>query len=308
LHVTAAFHDLITAVSPLWVSVVTAQQLALGSGAWQAFSARLWAVALLLVLVYWVVSRRQTPLLGAVAVALTGLLPLVSPAVLAVWAAALALAWWWNGRSRDATRNTLLAALLLVVLLAPWAVFAHGLSSVVTYLQQVAALRSTYTSSGGLIGGFTYFLARIPIQLGPIEAWAVIAGRLFLTVLLLRRKLGPAEIIYAGLALLFYLAFSLPPSKNPVLGLWISLSIWLFFVAGAARLALTRWPAFVNRAARVTLAGVAVYVLVVYALGIGALANWPAKELLSNAQLLTVTSYVVQERGRHVSACHRSRS
>ena len=375
LHVRAAFHDLITAVSPLWVSVLTAQQLVLGSGAWQAFSARFWAVALLLVLVYWVVSRRSTPWLGAVAVALTALLPLVSPAirassvefitgqsnyvehwylddlrpdfltgvlvvwavatiaehvhtprrsaylvsavfataavlaktstapvVLAAWAAALASAWWWNGRSRDATRNTLLAALLLVVLLAPWAVFAHGLSSVVTYLQQVAALRSTYTSSGGLIGGFTYFLARIPIQLGPIEAWAVIAGGLFLTVLLLRRKLGPAEIIYAGLALLFYLAFSLPPSKNPVLGLWISLSIWLFFVAGAARLAMTRWPAFVNRAARVTLSGVAVYVLVVYALGIVALANWPANERRSNAQLLTVTSDVAQELGRHVSA------
>ena len=375
LHLRAAFHDLITAVSPLWVSVLAVQQLILGVGPWQAFSARFWAVALLLVLVYWVVSRRSTPWLGVVAVVLTALLPLVSPGVrassvefitgqsnyvehwymddlrpdfltgvlvlwavvavaehihaprrsaylvsavfataavlaktstapvvLAVWGATLAFAWWSSGRSREATRNTLLAALLVVVLLAPWAVFAHGLATVVTYLQEVTAFRTTYTSSGGLIGGFTYFPARIPIQLGPIEAWIVIAGALVLTVLLLRRRLGPAEITYAGLVLLFYFAFSLPPSKNPVLGLWISLAVWLFFLAGIGRLAATRWPESIQRAARVGPPALAVYVLIVYALGMVALANWPANEHRSNAQLLTVTSDVAREMGRHVSS------
>jgi hypothetical protein len=375
LHVRTALHGLLTGVSPLWISVLTFQQLVLGDGTWQAFSSRFWAVALLLILVYWVVSRRATPALGIAAVVLTALLPLVSagvrasslefvtgqanyvehwylddlrpdflafvlvmwsvaalaehsqaprrsaylvsavfaaaavlaksstaPVALAAWAAALALTWYWNRRSVDATRTTLFTALFLVLLLAPWAVFAHGAQTIVTYLQEVTAFRNTYASTGGLIGGFTYFLVRIPNQLGQIEAWPVIAGALVAVIALLRRKLGPPEIIYAGLALLFYLAFSLPPSKNPVLGTWISLSLWIFFLAGVSRLATARWPARIRRGAPVALSSVAIYVLVVYGLGIIALASWPAGEQRSNAQLLSVTTDVAKELGRHVTA------
>jgi hypothetical protein len=355
--------------------VLTAQQLILGDGTWQAFAARFWAVALLLILVYWIVSKRATPSLGIVAVGVTALLPLVSagvraaslefisgqtnyvehwylddlrpdfltfvlilwsvaalaehsetprrsaylvsavfaaaavlaksstaPVALVAWAAALAFTWFWNRRSRDATGMTLLAALVLVVLLIPWAVFAGGIRTVVTYLNLVTALRSTYTSSGGLIGGWTYFPVRIPGQLGLIEAWPIIVGALLLVIALLRRRLGPAEMMYAGLAPLFYIVFSLPPSKNPQLGTWISVSIWIFFVAGVSRLAATRWPAPIKRAAPVALSAVAVYVLVVYALGIFSLANWPANEQRSNAQMLTATTDIAGELGRHVSA------
>ena len=367
-HFRGALHDIVNAVTPLWISVLTVHQMILGAGPWQAFTARFWAVALLLVLGYWIVSRRSTPALAIAAVVLTALLPLVSPAVrsssiefitgqsnyvehwylddlrpdfltvvlvlwsvatlaeqgqnprrsaylvsaifaaaavltksstapvvLLAWALAVALTWFRNRRSREATRMSLLAGLLLVVLLGPWAVFAHGLQTVVTYLQGVSALRSTYESSGGLIGGLTYFPSRIPDQLGPIEVWVVLAGAVFLPVMLLRRKLGAAEIMYAGLGPLFYLVFSLPPAKNPLFGIWISTPIWLFFMAGVARLIPARLPT------PPALSVVGVYVLVVYALGIFSLASWPANERRANAQLLSVTSDVAHELGRHVS-------
>src|SRR4029077_11345206 len=73
LHLKTAFVDLFTGISPLWVSVLTTQQLILGGGTWQAFSARFWAVALLLMLVYWIVSRRAPRRLAIVAVVLTAL-------------------------------------------------------------------------------------------------------------------------------------------------------------------------------------------------------------------------------------------
>ena len=72
---------MIGGISPLWISLLTTQQLILGDGTWQAFSARFWAVALLLILVYWIVSRRATRLLAVAAVGLTALLPLVSAGV-----------------------------------------------------------------------------------------------------------------------------------------------------------------------------------------------------------------------------------
>ncbi len=375
LHLRTALHELATSISPLWVSALTTQQLIFGDGTWQAFSARFWAVALLLILVYWIVSRRATRALGIAAVSLTALLPLVSagvrassweflsgqasygdhwylddlrpdllalvlimwsvaalaehsqaprrsaylisaafaaaavlaksstaPVALAAWGAALALTWFWNRRSPDATRMTLAATIFLVILLTPWAVFAGGVRTVVTYLQLITAFSAAYTSPGGLIGGLTYFLVRIPTQLGPIEAWVVIAGAIVSTQALLRRQLGRSETIYALIVVLFYVAFTLPPAKNPVIGEWISLSIWIFFLAGIARVTVARWPGPLRRAAPVALSAVAIYTLAVYGLGTFALANWPATEQRSNAQLLAVTATVAHELGRHVSA------
>jgi hypothetical protein len=375
LHVRTGLHELLSSISPLWISILTAQQLILGEGTWQAFSVRFWAVALLLILVYWVMSLRATRAVAIAAVILTALLPLVSagvrassweyfsgqaiyfehwylddlrpdflaivlilwsaaalaehseaprrsayvvsaafaaaavlaksstaPVALVAWAAVLCINWFWNRRSPEATRMTLLAAILLTVLLIPWAVFGHGALTVVTYLKLITAYQGAYATSGGLIGGFTYFPVLIPTQLGQIEAWPVIAGALLLTVALLRRQLGPAELIYAVLAPLFYMVFSLPPSKNTQLGMWISLSIWIFFLAGLARLAGAKWPVPVKRAAPVGLSAVAIYTLVVYGLGAFALANWPVNEHRSNAQLVEVNTEVAQELSRRMSS------
>ena len=374
LHARAALHDLITSISPLWVSALTTQQLILGDGTWQAFSVRFWAVALLLLLVYWIVSKRATRALAIAAVVLTTLLPLVSagvragswelwsgqanyyehwylddlrpdfftlvlvlwsvaalaehmqaprlsaylvsaafaaaavlaksstaPVALLAWAAVLGASWFWNRHHRRATRMTLLAAIFLAVLLIPWAFFGGGLLTVVTYLREITAFRSAYASSGGLLGGFTYFLVRIPTQLGQLEAWVVIAGALLLTLLLLRRRLRPPEAIYASMVPLFYIIFSLPPSKNPIIGEWISLPIWIFFWAGAARVVSMRWSVRLGRASSTVLAAVGTYTLVVYALAAFALASWPANEQRSNAQLLAVTADVARELGHQVS-------
>ena len=375
LHLRPALHDLIGNISPLWLWVLTTQQLILGDGTWQAFSARFWAVALLLILVYWIVNRRATRSLAVAAVGLTALLPLVSagvrassleflsgqanyvdhwyqddlrpdflaivlilwsvaalaehitmprrsaylvsaafaaaavlaksstaPVALAAWAATLAVSWIWNRRRQDATRMTLVAPIFLVGLLLPWAVFGGGVLTVVTYLKLIVAQQDTYTSSGGLLGGFTYFLVRIPNELGPIEAWVVIAGALLMTIALLQRRLGREEMIYAALVPLFYIVFSLPPAKNPFVGESISLSIWIFLWAGVARIATARWPGPVRRASPYVLAAVSAYTLLVLALGAFAIVNWPANEQKSNAQLSAVTADIANELGRHVSA------
>ena len=374
LHIRTGLHLLLTDISPLWVSALTAQQLILGDGTWQAFSVRFWPVALLLTLIYWIVSRRATRPLAVTAVVLTALLPFVSagvrassleflsgqanyyehwylddlrpdliaivlamwsiavlaefsqtprrsaylvsaafaaaavlvktstvPVVLAAWALALGVNWLWNRRSQEATRMSLVAALFLTVLLIPWAVFGAGILTVVTYLKEVVAFHDAYASPGGLIGGFTYFPIRVPTQLGQIEVWVVIAGALVVMVALLRRRLGPAEMIYGALVPLFYIAFSISPGKDAQVAGWMSLSIWLFFWAGVSRLAAARWPGPIKRASPVLLGAVAAYTLAVYALGGIALINWPLSEQRSNAQLSTVTADVARELGRHIS-------
>jgi hypothetical protein len=375
LHLKTAFHELFIGISPLWVSALTAQQLIFGDGTWQAFTARFWPVALLLILIYWIVSRRATRSLAFGAVIVTALLPLVSagvrassweflsgqanylehwylddlrpdfftavlvlwsvaaiaehtqsprrsaylvsavfaaaavlaktstaPVALVAWAMALGLNWLWNRRSQEATRMTLLAAIFLTVLLIPWAVFGGGVLTVQMYLGEITAFRSAYASPGGLIGGLTFFPARIPSQLGQVEAWAVIAGVLVLAIALLRRRLGRSEMTYAALVLLFYVVFTLPPSKSTQIGEWISLSVWIFFWAGAARVAAARWPEPMRRASPAMLGAVAAYTLIVYALGAIALINWPLSEQRSNAQLSTVTADVARELGRHLTA------
>jgi hypothetical protein len=365
---------MLTGISPLWVSTLTTQQLILGDGSWQAFSARFWAAALLLSLVYWIVSRRTTRVIAIAAVVVTAVVPVVSagvrassweflsgqanyyehwwlndvrpdfftfalllwsvaaiaehiqaprrsaylvsaafaaaavlsktsttPVALTVWATALGINWLSNRRRSDVTRMTLIAAIVVAVLLIPWAVFGGGVQTVVTYLKAIMAFQSDYALSGGPLGGATYFLVRIPTQLGPVEGWAVIAGVLVSVIALLRRRLGPAEIVYASIALLLYTVFSLTPSKNPLVGEWFSLSVWIFFLAGASRLAMGRWRARIEGSATVTLAAVAAYTLVVYGLGALAIVNWPANERSSNAQLTAVTADVANELSRQVS-------
>lgn len=373
LHLRTALHDIANAVSPLWVGLLTAQQLVLGTGALQAFLARFWAVGFLLLLVYWIVSRRSNARLGAAAAVVTALLPLVSPAVrasfvelvtgqanyvehgylddlrpdlltvvfvlwsvaalvehsdaprrsgyvasalfaaaavlsksstapvvLVAWGAALGFTWFATRRSSQVTRESLLGIALFVAVLLPWAVFAHGVETVVTYLKGITAFSGAYASGGGVVGGLTYFPSRIPIQLGPILGWIVAAGALYLLVMLARGKLRAPEVAYAGTVLLFYLAFSLPSSKNPVLGVWLSLSFWTFFVAGAARMVREMRPLEPGSSVALSVAGV--YVLAAYGLGLFALAGWPAIETSANAQLRMVTSEVAQELGRHVTA------
>jgi hypothetical protein len=163
------------------------------------------------------------------------------------------------------------------------------------------AFTSDYALPGGPLVGLTYFLVRLPTQLGQVEAWLVIPGALIAAIALLRRRLGPAEMIYAAFPVLFYAVFSLTPSKNPLVGTWISLSLWIFFWSGVSRLAKARWPEPMRRASPAVLAVAGTYVVVVYALGGFALMSWPLSETRSNTQLAAVTADVARELGRHIT-------
>jgi hypothetical protein len=375
LHLKTALHAL-NNVAPGWTAVLTAHYLVLGDGTWQAFAARFWPIALLLVLVYWIVRRRANRTLAIAAVALTALLPLVSagvrsssweflsgqanyndnwglddlrpdflavvlvlwavallaeladsprwpsyllsaafaaaavlmkpstgPVALVTWFAALAVIWFWNRRTPGVGRTTALAVGFLALLLLPWAVLGHGISTTVTYFYEAAVTyKGAYAMNLGLFESATYYLVRIPSQLGQLEAWPVIVGALVAAVALVRRRLGRAEWIYAGLVVLFYGAFTATSNKNPHVGEWLSLAVWIFFVAGASRLAAARWPLALPRFSQRLLAVVGVYVVIVYALGAFSLFSWPLDEHRANVELLSVTSGVAAELNRHVSA------
>ena len=58
LHPKAALQVANNSLAPLWIAAMSFQQLIFGEGTWQAFTARFWAVAPLLVLVYWIVRTR----------------------------------------------------------------------------------------------------------------------------------------------------------------------------------------------------------------------------------------------------------
>ena len=375
LHLKTALHAL-NNVAPLWTAVLTVHYLVLGDGVWQAFAARFWPIALLLVLVYWIVRNRAPRTLAIAAVGITAVLPIVSagvrsssweffsgqanyndnwglddlrpdffaavlvlwsvallvehnrsprrsnylisaafaatavlmkpstgPVALVAWGAALAATWWWNRRMPGAGRMTALAVALLALLLAPWAVFAHGVANTAAYFYEAAVqYQGAYAMNLSLIDSATYYLVRIPTQLGQLEAWPVVLGSLFLAVALLRRRLGRAEWMYAGLAVLFYAIFTVSSAKNPHVGEWLSLALWIFFLAGASRFAAARWTASTARWSPRLLAVVSLYTLIVYALGAFALFSWPLNEQRANAQLLTVTAGLAQELGRHVTA------
>jgi hypothetical protein len=375
LHARAALHALNTTLAPLWIVVLAFQQTILGTGPWQAFTARFWAVAPLLVLVYWIVRARASRPLAIAAVILTTLLPVVSagvrssvweffsdqanynddwglddirpdlfagvlvlwsvallaehnhglrrsryllsaafaaaavlmkastaPVTLVAWGAALAVSWYWNRRSEGVARNALLGAGLFVVLLLPWAAGARGVATTINYFYNAAVtFKGAYAMNLSLVDSALYFLVRIPAQLGQLEGWVVIAGSILLAIALLRRRLGRAEWMYAGLVVLFYAAYTATSNKNPHVGEWFTLALWIFFWAGGSRLASARWPAGVNVWSPRLLAAVAVYTLLVYALGAFALLNWPQNEQRANSQLLSVTSGLAAELGRHVT-------
>lgn len=227
--------------------------------------------------------------------------PSTAPAALAVWAATLALHWFWHRKNPDVLRMSAVAVGFAALLLFPWAVLRGGAQTVVTYLYAIAVSYSaTYGVKGTLTDQLTYFLVQLPNQLGHIEVWPVIAGALLLAIAMLLRQLGPAEAIYAATVIQFYLVFTLPGTKNPHLGEWISMSLWVFFLAGVARVAARRWVGPLRRASPFLLAAAATYTVAMYALGAVALANWPLSEQRSHEQLLTMTAGVAQELRHYV--------
>jgi hypothetical protein len=194
-----------------------------------------------------------------------------------------------------------LAVGFFVLLLAPWAI-KGGLANTAAYFYEAAVTyRAAYATNVGLVDSIEYYLFRIPGQLGQLEAWPVMLASLFLLIAILRRQLGHAEWMYAGLVVSTYIAFTVTSAKNPHVGEWFTLSLWVFFLAGASRVATARWPELVPRISRPAVAAVAVYALLVYVVGAFALTNWPANESRWNTQMLAVTSDLAGEIGQHVA-------
>lgn len=374
-HPRAGLANLLSS-APGWNAALAFHYLILGAGVWQSFTVRFWAVALLLIAVYWIVRRRAPVGLAVVATVMTALLPMVSagvrssswefftgqanyyenfglddlrpdilaialivwsiailaehadspsrstfvasaffvaaavlvkpstsPLLLLIWAAALGATWFWNRRRGGMLRMTSLAVGLAVLLLLPWATLGKGVLTVTHYLYAGAVTyRAAYGTQDALPDRLTYFLVRIPTDLGQVEIWAVVAAALILAIAIVRRRLGRPELMYALLAPVFFLAYSLPASRNSHLPEWISMPLWIFAWAGVARLAGTRWSVRLQSSTRGALTAVAAYALIVYALGAFALANWPANEQRSNAQLAAVTTSIAHELGGRISA------
>ena len=228
--------------------------------------------------------------------------PSTAPVALAAWALALGLMWFWR-RDIGTVRLTALAVSVLVVLLIPWGIAGGGFMATISRLHEGAVTYgATYFPSVSITERISYYLFQLPNELGQVEAVVVIPGLLFLTVLMLRRRLDRSELTYAALAAFFYLSFSVPAGKNPNIGEWIALPLWVLFLAGASRLTVARWPEKASRTTPALLAAVAVYTLVAYSLGAFALANWPGNERASNQQLQAVTTGIAQELSRHISA------
>jgi hypothetical protein len=191
---------------------------------------------------------------------------------------------------------------LLVVLLLPWALVGNGVVGLIERLREGSVQYSgAYFPKMSLVESVTYYLVRLPYQLGQVETPFVIVGSLFLAVMLLRRRLDRSELMYAGLAAFFYLAFSIPSNKNPNIGEWISLSVWIFFVSGGSRLVTARWPEKVRRASPALLGAVGVWVLLAYILGLVGLSSWPNNERRANVQELAVTADVAHHLGSRIS-------
>lgn len=228
--------------------------------------------------------------------------PSTSPAVLAVWAVALGLHWFWHRSTPNVFRHTAMAGLLACLLILPWGVFSGGALLVVNYLHAISvSYGATYAIASTFPDNFTYFVLQLPDQLGQVEIWLAIIGALALTVGIWRRQLGRAEASYAITAVLWYLIFSIPSTKNPHLGIWISLAIWLFLSAALARLITSDWTPKVARISPAVAGMAAAYVAVVYALGAIAIANWPVTERHSSQEQLAVTVAMADELKRYVS-------
>ena len=374
LHLNTVYHLLVNAITPGWNTVLALQYLVLGAGAWQAFAVRFWPVALLLLLVFWIVSRRAPRSLAIVATVLTALVPVISagvrsssleflsgysnylenwyledlrpdllamalilwsvailaehsaaptratyiasavfaalavlikpstsPLLLLVWAGALTVVWFVNRRRAGATRAAALAAGLLALLLAPWATVGGGITNASTYLYEASVTYgSVYNTHDNLLQRFGYFVTRIPTDLGPIEGWVAMAGAVVVTVFLVRRRLGPAELIYGAVALVFYLVFGIATTRNTHLPEWTSMALWVYVWAGTARLAAgLRWPS--PRLEPALLGAAGLYVLIVYSVGAFAVVNWPANEHASAVQMSLVTSQLAGELDRSIA-------
>jgi hypothetical protein len=228
--------------------------------------------------------------------------PSTAPVALAAWALALGLMWLWR-RDMLTVRVTALAGIVLVILLIPWGIPGRGFVQTISRLHEGAVTYgATYFPNVSVVESITYYLLQLPNELGQVEAVAVIPGSLLLLVLMLRRRLDPSEVMYAVVAVFFYLIFTIPTGKNPNIGEWFALSVWIFFVAGLSRLAATSWPGTLRRGSPALLAAVGAWTVVVYAVGAVALANWPNDARVSNEQLGTVTGGIASELARHVSA------
>lgn len=238
---------------------------------------------------------------GAFAAAAFLAKPSTGPIVLVAWLLTLGVVWFWNRRQPGILRLTALAVIVLGVLITPWAV-RGGVSGLIDrYYSAAVTYKGAYSTVLDFPHQIMYFLATIPTQLGHFEAWFVIAGSVLLTVAVLRGQLELPEWIYGGLVLLFYASLTWTTNKNVNVGVFFTLSLWIFFLAGASRLVTKRWPVKVKRASPFVLAAIGAYVVVIYGLGAVALANWPANEQRSNAQLLSVTKELAQEMGRFIT-------
>ena len=373
-HLHSAFRELITTITPGWTSLLAFHYLVFGAGPWQAFTARFWPVALLLLLVYWIVRRRATRSLAIVATVLTALLPAISagvrssslefvtgysnylenwylddlrpdilavalilwsvailaehshaptrptylasaafaaaavlvkssttPLLLLLWASAVTVVWFLNRRQTGSLRKAAVSPAVLILLLTPWAIFGGGVSNVIGYLYESAVTyRGVYGSNDNVFQRLAYFADRIPTDLGPIEGWLVIGAGLVVTIALVRRSLGRAELIYAGVIVVLYLTFGLPATRNAHYAEWTSMALWIYVWAGIAKLA-TRWRWPSPRLEPAVLATAGAYVLIVYSLGAFAVGNWPANEHQSNLRLSEVTASVAGELSRRIS-------
>jgi len=249
--------------------------------------------------------RRSTFIVSAAfAAAAVVTKPSTAPFALSAWGLALALMWVWRPRM-ESVRRVALAAAVLLVLLAPWGIVGHGFSDTLTRLREgTVTYGATYFPKVDLVESVTYYLVRLPNQLGQLEFVLAAAAGLALIVVLVRRSrfagLDRPEVMYAALVAFLYLALTVPSAKNPNLGEWISMSVWLFLLAGVSRVAVLRWPSRINGSSRAVLAGVGVYVLLVYVAGVLALASWPQPERQSNAQLTAATNGIADELSRRI--------
>jgi len=246
-------------------------------------------------------SRRSSYIVSAAFAAAAVLAkPSTATFALTAWALTLFVLWLWR-RDRATLRNTALAFGVLLVLLSPWAIVGRGVLATVSRLYGAAVTYNAAYSAGlNLLEKLAYYFVRLPNQIGQVEVSVVIAGSLFLAIVALRGGLDRAEVIYAGLAAFFYATLTIPANQDPNIGEYVSLSLWLFFVAAASRYAAAKWPTRVGHASAAILSVVGVFALLAYSLGAIAIAKWPDNERSSNAQLRTVTIELAQELGAHL--------
>jgi hypothetical protein len=245
--------------------------------------------------------RRSTFIVSAAFAAAAVLTkPSTAPFALAAWGVALSLMWLWRPGVRS-VRMVALGMAVLLVLLAPWGILGRGVVTTLDRLREgTVTYGATYFPKVDLGESVTYYLLRLPNQLGQLEFVFAAAAALVLIVMLVRRHLDRAEVMYAVLIAFLYFALTIPSAKNPKLGEWISMSVWTFVLAGISRVAVLRWPSRINGYSRALLASVGVYVLLVYVAGVLALANWPQPERQSNAQLTAATNGIVDELRRRI--------